>query len=230
MLDEAAAYDAETMSDQPSQRPAPSSPELDLSSVYQGSPSGRAHIVTLQLSAESSGSRKGVLGLDPNICTIDEWGDRGGCTKMAIRALEITTTRMRTLDPTGHRRVLHRVHSEDFHEESANLIEHPAAGLWTLVYMLDGGGHWVVPLFDAKLFVDDDAGTIAMRYGVPMREVLQRGDLDEMKAEIETVSRALAALDAAPALRTARSVRDDHITDVKAALAELEAAVAELES
>jgi hypothetical protein len=221
--------DGVAMSDQAKQRP-PSDDSLDLASMYQGSPAGRAHSVALRLSAESGGSRKGTLLLDPNICTLDEWGDRGGCTKMAIRQLEVTTTRMRTLDPTGHRRVLHRVHSDGFERESANLIEYAAAGLWTLVYTHQGDGHWAVPLFDAKLLATDPAGTVIMRYGVPMREVLERGDAEEMRLEIATVRRALAALEADPTLRSSRSLRDEHVADVKAALAELEAALAELGS
>lgn len=213
-----------------SQQPASDS-TLDLASLYQGSPAGRAHSITLRLSAESSGNREGTLSLDPNICTVDEWGDRAGCTKMAVRQLQVTTTRMRTLDPSGRRRVLHQVHCEGFTDEKANLIEHASAGLWTLVYAVEGDGHWVVPLFDAALVGSDPAGTILMRYGVPMREVLERGDADEMRREIATVRGALDALTAQPTLRTSRtSMRDEHVAEVEKALAELEAAVAELDS
>lgn len=227
---ESSPYHDLAMSDAMSQRPV-SDDTLDLASMYLGSPAGRAHSITLRLSAESSGNRKGTLALDPNICTLDEWGDRGGCTRMAIRQLEVETTRMRTLDPTGHRRVLHRVRSEHFDaKESANLIEYAAAGLWTLVYTVEGDGHWAVPLFDAELLATDPAGTILMRYGVPMREVIERGDAEEMRREIATVRAALSAMDAQPALRSSRAVGDDHVDDVKKALAELEAAVAELGS
>ncbi|MCA9651389.1 MAG: hypothetical protein H6712_22605 [Myxococcales bacterium] len=211
-----------------SQAPVPDT--LDLASLYLGSPAGRAHTVSLKLSEESGGNRKGTLVLDPNICTIDEWGDRQGCTKIALRAIDVVTTRMRTLDPSGHRRVLHEMTSDAFGNEKANLIEYPAAGLWSLVYTVEGEGHWVVPLFDAELVTSDPAGTIIMRYGVPMRDVLERGDLEEMKREIATVRSALAALDAVPGVRTTRALADDHVADVRAALAELEAAVAESES
>lgn len=218
------------MSDQTSQRPF-SNDSLDLASMYLGSSvAGRAHSVGLRLSEEHGGNRKGTLALDPNVCTLDDWGDRRGCTKMAIRQLEVMTTRMRTLDPTGHRRVLHEMTSDGFEQEKVNLIEHAAAGSWTLVYSIEGAGRWAIPLFDAKLLASDPAGTIIMRYGVPMRAVLERGDVDEMRSEIATVRSALEALEATPALRSSRTIGDDHISDVKAALAELEAAVAELDA
>ena len=202
---------------------------LDLASAY-GATGGRVHSVGLRLSAESHGHREGTLSLDPNSCTLNAWGDREGCTRMAIRQLAVKTTRMRTLDPAGHRRVLHEVTSDGFQKERANLIEYAAAGLWTLVYFVEGEGNWAIPLFDAALLASDPAGTIAMRYGVPMRAVLERGDVDEMRREIEVVRGALAALSAAPRLRTSRAVGDEHLADVKAALAELEAAVAELDA
>ena len=217
------------MSDATRQQPAPDD-TLDLASLYMGSPAGRAHSMTLRLSASSGGSRKGTLTFDPNICTINEWGDRIGCTKIALRHSQVKTVAMRTLDPTGHRRVLHEVHGEDFAKEEVNLIEHAAAGLWTLVYTVEGEGHWVIPLFDAELVSSDPAGTILMRYGVPMREVMERGDADEMRREIATVRAALEALDAQPALRSSRAVGDEHVADVRKALAELEAAVGELPS
>lgn len=218
------------MPDQITQRP-PSDDSLDLASMYLSSPvAGRAHSVSLRLSEDHDGIRKGVLGLDANVCTLNEWGDRDGCTEMAIQQLEVTTNCTRTLDPSGHRRMLHEMTSDGFEQEKVSLIEHAAAGTWTLVYSIEGTGRWVIPLFDAKLLAKDPAGTIIMRYGVPMREVLERGDVDEMKREIATVRSALEALEATPSLRASRTIGDDRISDVKAALAELEAAVAELDA
>ena len=107
-----------------------------------------------------------------------------------------------------------------------SLVEYPAAHLWYLSVPTDGDGTSVVPLFDAKLFAFDPAGTIQTRYGVPMRDVMKRGDAAEMKAEVETVRHALAELDAHPDLARSRNVAAAHVSEVRAALKELEDALA----
>lgn len=201
---------------------------LDLVSMYLNTTLPRAHGIRLQLGPEHAGTRKGTMMLDPNTCGLDAWGDRTWCTKIAVRGFDVTSTRMRIYDEAGHQRVLHRLASAEFDVETVSLIEYPRAGLWYLVYSVKETGTAVIPLFAAELFERSSAGTIAMRYGVPMREVMGRGDLAEMKAEAETVRRALAELDAQPAAR--RSVKDEHVRDVRAALAELDAAIVKLET
>lgn len=202
--------------------------QLDLVSMYLNTSLPRAHGIRLSLGREHKGTRKGTMVLDPNTCGVDAWGDRTWCTKMAVRPFEVTSTRMRTHDEAGHQRVLHQLASPEFDVETVSLIEYPRAGLWYLVYSVKETGTSVIPLFAAELFERNSAGTVAMRYGVPMREVLRRGDLAEMKAEAETVRRALAELDAGPAAR--RTVKDEHVQEVRAALAELDAAIVKLET
>ncbi|WP_106092550.1 hypothetical protein [Enhygromyxa salina] len=125
--------------------------ELDLGSLYLSSAVAGAHRIGLQLTAEREGHREGALSLDPNHCGLSPWGDRTWCTQIAVRALQVTSTRMRALDPTGNGRVQHRLTSVEFVYESFNLIEYPKAALWYLVYTREAGGAWVVPLFDDKL-------------------------------------------------------------------------------
>jgi predicted metalloprotease len=125
--------------------------ELDLVSMYLNPPVSRAHGMALRLGPEKGGNRKGVLALDPNHCGLDAWGDRTGCTKMAIHALEVETTRMRTYDEAGLGRVLHRVSSRELHDEKLSLIEHPAAGLWYLVDERENDEPRIVPLFSAAV-------------------------------------------------------------------------------
>ena len=202
--------------------------QLDLVSMYLNTSLPRAHGIRLRLGPDHRGTRKGTMVLDPNTCGLDLWGDRTWCTKRAARPFEVTSTRMRTHDDAGHQRVFHSLASPEFDVETVNLIEYPRAGLWYLVYTVKETGTSVIPLFAAELFERSSAGTVAMRYGVPMREVMRRGDLAEMKAEAETVRAALAELDAQPATR--RDVKDEHVSDVRAALAELDAAIVKLET
>ncbi len=150
-----------------STRVTPVEYELQLASLYVDAPSDAPHGVGLLLSAEVGGNREGIMTLDPNQCRVDAWGDRTGCTKKASRRIKVMTTRMRTLDPRGHGRVLHRVTSDAFQQEEANLIEYGALGLWYIVYQREGAGSWVLPLYDAKAFADDPASTVAVREGVP---------------------------------------------------------------
>lgn len=133
--------------------PTPHGDELDLVSMYLNPPVGRAHGISLRLGPpDEEGTRKGQLLLDPNHCGLDGWGDRTGCTRMAIHVLEVRTTHMRTYDKTGHQRVHHSVSSPELHDEQLNLIEYPAAGLWYLVDEREGNEPRVVPLFAAALF------------------------------------------------------------------------------
>ena len=199
---------------------------LDLVSMYLSEPVLKAHTISLQLKEHKAGHMEGKTTLDPNTCSLDSWGDRRGCTKMMPRTLHVEAILMRTLDPHGHHRVHWALHLEGMPNSRLSLVEYPAAHLWYLSVPTDGDGTSVVPLFDAKLFAFDPAGTIQTRYGVPMRDVMKRGDAAEMKAEVETVRHALAELDAHPDLARSRNVAAAHVSEVRAALKELEDALA----
>jgi hypothetical protein len=200
---------------------------LELKSMYQNQVTLKAHAISLSLGEESGGSRKGVLRLDPNLCAINAWGDVTTTTKMGVHGVEVVVTRMRTLDPSGHRRVMHQVHGPGFQPGELNLIEFPEAHLWYLVdHRKDGA--YVVPLFPAELVTPSSAGIIAARYGVAIRAAIEHGDVEEMRAEAERVREALAGWE--DAQRRAASIESANVNEVREALTELQAALAKLES
>jgi hypothetical protein len=199
--------------------------DLTLSSFHLFAPVEGAHLITLNLGPEQDGQRKGTLRLDRNTCQINEWGDRTICTRMAALPIEVVATRSRALDPGGHKRVLYGLSSEQ--SEQGSLIEYPRAGLWYLVRPQKEGPTQIVPLFPAELFIPDSTGAVGMRYGAPIRKLIELGDLAEMKREAAAARAALSALD--PPSRSRRGLSDEHVKDVEAALAELEAKIAQLE-
>lgn len=198
----------------------------DLVSMYLAQAVLGAHRIHLKLKGAHSGSHKGQMMLDPNRCQLSAWGDPTGCTKIAIRSVDVETTRMRTLDPQGHGRIFHSVRIEDHAEAKVHLIEYPKANLYYLVEESADNGTLVAPLFPARWFGFDAAGTVGTRYGVPIRHLIEGGDATELRAEAEVVRRALAAVESAPN----RSRADDpQVAEVRAALGELEAAIKKLE-
>ena len=167
-----------------------------------------------------------ILRFDPNWCSIDAWGDRKGCTRMAGREVHVDITRMRTYDEAGHRRVMHQVHSPSLEHEEVNLIEFPDAHLWYLVHHRKEAEAFVVPLFPAELMIPVAGGIIAARYGVAIRAVMEHGDVEAMRAEAERIGKALAELDA-PHREVAR-IDPAKVSEVREAHAALQAALAKL--
>lgn len=197
---------------------------LELASRYLRAPVLSAHLISLQLDESEVGHMKGQLTLDPNTCSVNGWGDHDGCTKMAVARRDATATAMKLLDPAGHHRILWSLDVEGASGEEVRLIEYPRARLWYLTATAGSGTDdtSVVPLFDAALFGVDPAGTVQTRYGVALRDLVQRGDVNEMMAEAEVVRHALDHLDAHPELTRNRELHDSHIADVRAALSELD--------
>jgi hypothetical protein len=204
---------------------------IDLVSAYLLNPVLGVHRIGLTLEETDSAQFEGTASLDPNQCTLDLWGEPSGCTKMAIRSTTARALRMRTWDLHGHDRVHHVLTLGENSASSGpiHLIEYAKADLWYLV--VDGGHHGtsVVPLFASEIFHDNPIGAMQTRYGVPLREIAARGDLAEMKAEAEAVRHALTRIDAgASTPELSRSLAEGHVSDVRAALAELDAAIAKV--
>ena len=197
----------------------------ELASMYLAQPLLGAHRIHLQIKGVHGDHHKGQMSLDPNHCSLNGWGDPAGCTKMAIRSVAVETTRMRTLDPQGHDRILHSVQIENRPDAKVHLIEYPKAKLYYLVEQTADQGTVVAPLFPASWFGFDAAGTIQTRYGVPIRHIIEGGDAAEMRAELEVVRRALGEIEASPNQSRATT---PHAEEVHAALAELEAALKKL--
>lgn len=167
--------------------------KLDLISMYLSQPVLRAHDISLQLTEAVPGTMKGTIRLDPNRCSVDLWGDRGGCTKMAPQTHPVEAVAMRTLDPHGHHRTYWKLEISGLSGTRASLIEYSAANLWYLSVASEDEGSAVVPLFDAKLFARDAASPEPARLPHDVTEyhlsgdgaeiVFHKGKDDEMKLE-----------------------------------------------
>jgi len=55
----------------------------------------------------------GRLVLDPNICSLNDFGDRTGCTKIAFKVIDVRVVRMRLGDPSGLGRSFFSVTGDD---------------------------------------------------------------------------------------------------------------------
>jgi hypothetical protein len=60
-----------------------------------------ARSLSLSLSGGSEARLKGTLILDPNVCSLDAFGDPQGCTKIAVRGIEVDVRRVRIADPAS---------------------------------------------------------------------------------------------------------------------------------
>lgn len=203
------------------------SDKLELRSAYLNTPVMHAHHIILSLDPEDAHhARHGHLRLDPNWCSLDEWGDPKICTRKGLRDVKVQVTRVRLHDPTGHNRIPYTVKSPELEQEELQLIEFPDAHFWYLLYRRPDVGTSVVPLFLAEHMLPATGGVISTRYGVAMREVMKRGHVEEMRAEAELVRKALAEIESGHAVGVRAS--STKVSEVRAALGELEAALAQL--
>jgi len=89
-------------------------------------------------------AEKALLHLDINQCTLNVFGDREICTKIAPRTIDVRITRIRLADPAGKDRAIYTVKSvqEDELPQPAHLIMGPK---WVVYLNVDGE---LIPLFD----------------------------------------------------------------------------------
>ncbi len=132
--------------------------KLDLVSRYMSQRVLGGHVISLELDEDSRGHMKGTARIDPNACSLDLWGDRGVCTRIAIREEDVEATVMRTPDEQRLGRVHWVLRIPGQPEAKVSLIEHPRAGHWYLTVQSDEEGTVIVPLFDARLFEPRTAG------------------------------------------------------------------------
>ncbi len=98
----------------------PSRPQhLNFESLYLpvaasfGADTSAAHSVRLALTgALEAAELTGTLYLDPNACSLNAFGDREMCTKIAVRSIPVRATRMRLADPKGLHRLYYALHGE----------------------------------------------------------------------------------------------------------------------
>lgn len=162
--------------------------------MYLAKPVLQAHGISLQLTESTLGHMAGSMRLDPNTCSLDLWGDRAGCTKLAPQNQPVEATAMRTLDPQGHHRINWRFDINGAPGARVALVEYPSANLWYLSVTTERDGMSVVPLFDAKLFAQDVANpggearpphdaTEYHLHGDGTDVVFHRGNDDEMRLQ-----------------------------------------------
>jgi hypothetical protein len=74
-----------------------------------------AHTVSLLLSGrpDRDVEMTGSLLLDPNQCSLNDFGDREGCSRMAVRAVDVNVTRQRLGDPKHLQRKFFSVRSDE---------------------------------------------------------------------------------------------------------------------
>jgi hypothetical protein len=82
--------------------------EIALKTVYLHEPLERAHMVVIIGKFDNRGG-KGKLTLEPNICSLNDFGDFTACTEMAVRAYEVTFQLINIPDPSGKGRRLYEI-------------------------------------------------------------------------------------------------------------------------
>lgn len=67
--------------------------------VAEDGPAARAMSLTVSGSLDGDGAMSGALILDSNRCTLNDFGDRESCTRMAVRRIEVRIVLQRLADP-----------------------------------------------------------------------------------------------------------------------------------
>ncbi|MEZ4380468.1 MAG: hypothetical protein R3A79_03925 [Nannocystaceae bacterium] len=124
-------------------------PALDHVSMYLSDteilPAHRIHVELRPSPAK--GDLRGTILFDQNICSLDEWGDVAGCTKMAIHPRDASAVRLRVEDPRDRGRRLWELYVDGVSDLRLHLVEHPDADLWYLVVQTQDGRSAAAPLF-----------------------------------------------------------------------------------
>lgn len=101
-----------------------------------------AHSIRLTLvGQDETAAMTGTLSLDPNACSLNPFGDREMCTKIAVRAIAVTATLQRLGDPKHLGRSFYALRGEGLPHGVA-LIVYPRR---ERIYLK--AEHALVPLF-----------------------------------------------------------------------------------
>jgi hypothetical protein len=124
-------------------------PTLDVSSAYMregctvGTQDRQVHGLRLIANTAQPGNNTiltGTLILDPNKCSIGPFGDREGCTRMAVQSVPVELSLQRLADPRGLGRMYYSMRGEGLPEKAA-LVSYPGFTQVTFV-----SGDVVIPL------------------------------------------------------------------------------------
>lgn len=81
-----------------------------------------AHTVSLTLDERTGSTLTGTLLLDPNTCSLDAFGDREACTRIAVRAIDVELQLVRLIDPARRGRRLYAVSGEGLPKDLALIV------------------------------------------------------------------------------------------------------------
>jgi hypothetical protein len=82
-----------------------------------------ARTVSLTLSRISEAEMMGTMVLDPNVCNLDDFGDQRGCTKIAVRGIDVELQLAQLVDPTQAGRRLFEVSGEGVPKGMALIVQ-----------------------------------------------------------------------------------------------------------
>ena len=80
-------------------------PQITFRTVYLVNPIDHTH----QIAIEGELGGEGTLALDPNTCTVTQFGETGICTRIAVQRIPIRFVRVRLADDTGQGRRLYQL-------------------------------------------------------------------------------------------------------------------------
>lgn len=147
----------ERPSDPTDGEPAPPVQTVQLESLYlddrfrMAEDALPARTISLLVSGRADDVLVGTLLLDPNMCTLDAFGDRQSCTRIGVRGIEVALRRSRLEDPQGLGRRHYEVVGEGLPRELALVVQGELqAGALERCYLVLGRA--LVPLYL------DDAG------------------------------------------------------------------------
>lgn len=110
-------------------------------SVRLGADGPGGHGIRLALTDGGAAEMTGTLSLDPNACSLNAFGDREMCTKIAIRVIAVTATLQRLGDPKGLGRSFYALHGEGLPHDLALIVYPRRERIYLKVE------HTIVPLF-----------------------------------------------------------------------------------
>lgn len=81
-----------------------------------------ARFVSMTLTRMSQGEMTGTLTLDPNTCSLDAFGERQACTRIAVRAIEVEVRPVSTVDPERAGRRIFEITGEGLPRELTMIV------------------------------------------------------------------------------------------------------------
>lgn len=123
---EATAPEGSVIATVPDAEPAMES--LQLESLYMNTnvrftnDAPPAHTVSLTLEGRTGSTLVGTLVLDPNVCSLNVFGDREACTRIAVWGFDVELQLVRMIDPARMGRRYYEVSGEGLSKDLALIV------------------------------------------------------------------------------------------------------------